>query len=256
MDASWVGIAVTLAAGAVAGFWAVYTWRKLRSDDQRRTQDSLETLFANPMLFVTDDLQSRLYNVLDDGGLVPLSARYSDGWHAEETLYLVARYFAWEQILLRFTRFGADPEVLGRTRAVREVLASDRGGLDASCMFRPVQSALGQAVTVWRPEVGGFADTKSVVQFDEQLQDGLAARLHLDELLLVLRNASSADELPARTRQRLADVQACLVSLLEYLEADIARSRRLPFRVGVEQRRRCRMATGPDHETPPSERSH
>jgi hypothetical protein len=48
-----------------------------------------------------EDLQSRIYNILERRGLRKLRERYPDGAYAKEILYLIVRYFGWAAALSR-----------------------------------------------------------------------------------------------------------------------------------------------------------
>lgn len=245
----------------VAGFstllGVVLTLVVQRRKDRRIERDRLAVLYGNPLLFAAEDLQSRVYNVLCRNGLRPLREHHQDGSYAEETLYYVARYFAFEQALLRFTPFGADPEVVARCQAVRRAFATDAGGLDPWCLFRSTQLSLGQSVLTWHPGEVGAADVKSFVEFQDLIRDErLLERLHIGPALGALRDAAAAADLPDRTAARLAAVQMSLVDLLEKLEATIDKGhpwrrlvnrlrRRAPFSVSAA-RPRARASCRPD----------
>ena len=160
-----------------------------------------------PTLFAAEDLQSRLYNLLDQSGLIPLRQRDPSGLYAVETVYLLARYLAWEQLLLRFTYIATDPRVVGITGRIRRDLASDAFGTGPWTFFRPTQMALGQVVTYWHQD-GALADTISFLEFKALWSNGLASDLGLEDATESLRRVSSIDELPLRTVHRLARLQA------------------------------------------------
>lgn len=218
MSAEWATVLVTIVAAAATGAWAVWTSHTQRIKEAQAAQQRRDTLYLNPTLFAAEDLQSRLYNLLAKSGLGPLRTRFPDGRYATETVYLLARYFAWEQLLLRFTQFARDPEVIRQTRSIRESLSSDADGVDPWCVFRTTQTALGQEVLVWRVGEVGFADLKPLPEFDRRLRDGLAAELGLVDAIGSLEQATHIDQLPLESRRRLALLQCGLVGLLKTLE--------------------------------------
>jgi hypothetical protein len=244
MSADWVGVAVTIVVPLSAGVWAFWKWSSQREDARRHERRRIDALYVNPFLFAAEDLQSRLFNLLDRNGLVPLRKRDLQGRYATETLFLVARYFAWEQQLLRFTHFAADADVVNKTNDVRRVLASAAADVDPWCIFRTTQTALGQAVIVWRQGEVGFADTISVVDFDKRLTEGLASSLGLDTAVQSLRAAARIEDLPLRSRQRLADLQIHLVDLLEIVEEKLTTDDGVRVSVAsVRKRERSRMGS-------------
>lgn len=242
MKSDWAGVVGAALIGAATLVWTVYSWRQQRAADRQEERRRIDSLYVNPFLFAAEDLQSRLFNLLDLAGLAALNRRPGSD-HAEETLYLIARYFAWEQLLLRFTHFAADAEVIRSTQAIRSAWASDRDGIDPWCLFRPKQAALGQSILVWLPGETGLADTRSFVDFKTSLADGLGKALNLEEALSDLRGAVTIDELPKSSRQRMANVQAQLVVLLEGLERKLTIERKREFTVrSGRSRQTSRMA--------------
>jgi hypothetical protein len=245
MSADWVGVLITFVATVGAAGWAVWTWASQRKADRLQERRRVDSLYVNPMLFAAQDLQSRLFNLLERDGLIPLRERDPAGGYAVETVYLLARYLAWEQLLLRFTNFASDARVVRLTQQIREVLASDRDGVDPWCLFRPTQTALGQEVTVWRQGEVGFADSLPLVDFEKKMKDGLAADLHLDDAVLSLQRASDIKDLDLRSRQRLAEVQSVLVDLLEHVETALTTDEATPFSVAPDyDRLRARIPQG------------
>ena len=184
-----------------------------------------DALYLLPLVAAAEDLQSRLYNLLHNNGLVPLRAQDPRGRYAGETMFLVARFFAWEQQLLRFTHLASDPGIVAAARQARKVLASDALGLDPWCFFRTTQTALGQAVVVWRDGAGGFADTISVVEFERLLSDGLADGLGIQSALDALRNATVIEDLGEGTPRRLEELRVAIGALLDAVDDHVARRR-------------------------------
>jgi len=218
MTADAWGVIATLLIATVGGVWTFWKWRA----DVKTNRQRMDGLYVNPLMFAAQDLQSRLYNLLDYEGLGPLRAKKRR--YEVETLYLIARYFAFEVQMLRFTNL--DVGLIGHTEAVREVFAdnadTDRDRADPWCIFRTTQNALGQSIIEWRQGEVGFADTKSLVEFEQLVNEGLSERLGLKEALESLRNATTIKDLQPRSRRRLADVQSALVDVLDHLEARVS----------------------------------
>jgi len=103
----WAKFVVSVIASGVAAYWAFSKWtaerekerlaregqldqeRKDCENERERERKQFAALYVNPFLLACEDLQSRLYNVLERKGLSALKKRYPDGNYAEETLYLV-----------------------------------------------------------------------------------------------------------------------------------------------------------------------
>lgn len=215
MSADWAGVAVTVLIAAVTGAWAVLRWSREQKADRDQRAELTDALYLVPFAAAADDLQSRLYNLLRHKGLVALRTQEPKGRYAAETLYLLARFFAWEQQLLRFTYLATDVGVVEAAKHVRKVLATSDGGIDSWCFFRTTQTALGQSVLVWRDVAGGIADTISIVEFERQLSAGLAHDLGLDRALQALRSATVIDELGERTVRRLEDLDAAVGAMID-----------------------------------------
>src|SRR5215831_11718142 len=107
----------------VMGLWAIWTWTQEWEQGRATERARLAALYVNPFLSACEDLQSRIYHILELGGLRTLQKRYPDGFYAEETLYLIARYFGWSVVLTRYSPYAQDPEVIRLAEAVRNAFA-------------------------------------------------------------------------------------------------------------------------------------
>jgi hypothetical protein len=68
----------------VMGLWAIWTWSQEREQERTNERARLAALYVNPFLSACEDLQSRIYNILERGGLRTLRKRYPDGAYAEK----------------------------------------------------------------------------------------------------------------------------------------------------------------------------
>ena len=238
MSVEWVTVLITVLTAVLGAGWAVWKWSQDREKERQLEQKRLGALYVIPFLWACEDVQSRFYNILSKSGLVPLRARDPDGRFAEETLYLLAQYFAYEQLILRYTPYGIDPAVLTPILQIRDAFASDVGGVDPWCVFRPTQRALGRLVLrSEEAEQGTAPDVISLPEFQLQLEVGQASALRLEEALEVLKNAEDVSSLPPPSVGRLAAVQRHLVDLLEYLEGEMS-TRQKPFSLFVLGKRK------------------
>jgi hypothetical protein len=247
MNVEWATLLVTLATGLLGAGWAVWKWDRDRSRERLAERARLATRYVTPFLFACEDLQSRLYNLLCRSGLDALRKR-KNYRYAEETLYLVAQYFAYEPFILRYTPYGTDPEALELLQRIRKDFASDRFGVDPWCIFRPHQKALGQLVLASRKgEQVTDVDVVTLLEFEELVDTGHIDRLYLEDALTVLKKAVNIDSLSPATRGRLSTIQGDLVDLLEYLEKKLAASsrkwlrgtRRQPLSIAAHRRERA-----------------
>src|SRR5262245_50077432 len=88
-------LAMQLLISVAMGLWGVWRWWESLEQERLARLDELAALYVNPVLSACEDLQSRIYSILELGGLRTLRKRYPDGAYAEETLYLIVRYFGW-----------------------------------------------------------------------------------------------------------------------------------------------------------------
>lgn len=215
--------------------WAIWTWAHDRQKERQGERDRMAALYVIPFLSACEDLQSRIYNILERDGLKALRQRYPDGCHAEETLYTIVRYFGWLATVRRYGPYTQDPVLIRLTTATRRAFAacSDDRPVGPFNFFLPEQKALGKLVMerVFG-EHGRELDTVSFYEFKEILHTpALAASSAVQQSLDALRNTEVAAELSGR--ERLIDVQNRLVDLLEYLESNEG------FSVSPQKRQRC-----------------
>jgi hypothetical protein len=211
---------VPLAMGA----WAVITWAHSQEKEREQERERLTALYINPFLSACEDLQSRIYKILELDGLDVLRERYPDGSFAEETLYLIVRYFGWSSIVSRYGPYTQDPVVIEHTMAIRKAFATSAPGhpVGPFNFFLPEQKALGKIVmhtvmhTMENPN-GFELDTISYYDFKKQLtKSPLSESEAIRQSLESLRNAQHADDIEGR--KRLIEAHSHLVSLLEYME--------------------------------------
>ena len=217
------------------GLWAVWTWAESQEQERQTSRDRLAALYVNPFMSACEDLQSRIYSILELGGLRVLRKRYPDGAYAEETLYLIVRYFGWAATLSRYSPYSQDPVVFRLSEAVRDAFSNTGPGFSVGAFnfFHPEQKALGKLVMSRTPGQHGMElDTVSSYKFRERLAlPALANSQSIQQSLQALRDAQDAGDL--RGRHRLAKAQHHLVDLLNYLED------REGYRLFVGERKKC-----------------
>lgn len=233
----WAKFVASVIASVVAACWAFSKWiaerekeRRARTDqhdqerndrinERERERKRFAALYVNPFLLACEELQSRLYNILERKGLSALKKRYPDGDYSEETLYLIAQYFAWEHCLYRYTRYAQDPEVILLTESIRKVFATDELGVRAFCFYRPEQRSLGRLLL---ERAGGEFDVISFHTFKGRLASmQFGESPAIQQTLSVLKECESMEELDSKdpnVRKRLAKIQSFLVTLLAQIE--------------------------------------
>jgi len=243
---SWTIIAAlgTGMAAVATGIWAVFVWFYQRWKDHRAERQRNVALYVHPFLFAAEELQSRLYNILKLHGLKPLMDPANPHPFAEETVYLIAQYLAWERAILRHGPYTGDATVIKLTRAVRQAFATDALGADLR-IFHPEQSAIAQAMMRRLPgPLGQEFEVMPSTEFRRALAPPLPpappqgavarwlgwsrprAECVEPSALADIGSLRRAVDTLAATRdpqappgaQRLAQVQGHLVALLAYLE--------------------------------------
>ena len=134
-------IAVTM------GLWAVWTWSQQREQERLTERARLAALYVNPFMSACEDLQSRIYNILELRGLRTLRKRYPDGAYAEEVLYLIVRYFGWAAALSRYSPYSQDPVVTRLAEAVRDAFATTDAEFPVGPFTRSAQPC--RSVVLW-----------------------------------------------------------------------------------------------------------
>jgi hypothetical protein len=203
----------------IPAIWAFWTWADEHKKERMRMRDRIVALYVNPFLSACEDLQSRIYNLLELNGLRMLRKRYPDGSYADETLYLIVRYFGWAAAMHRYGTHTQDPEVIRLTEAVHNAFATPKYPVGAFTFFRPEQKALGKLVMHrFEGQFGIELDTIPYYTFQKQLlSPPLSDSEAVKQTLEALRKATHARNLEGR--QRLVEAQNYLVDLLAYLEA-------------------------------------
>jgi hypothetical protein len=214
--------------------------RDQREKDRLTERHRLAALYVNPFLFACEDLQSRLYNILCGGGLGVLRQQYRNGRHAVELIYLNARYFAYEELLIRYSPYGVDGEVLGRIRGIRNAFSTSNFGHDEWRIFRPQQNALGRYVRAGRKgEYGDEPDSISLWEFEASFGDLAKQDERLRQARDSLAKLKNVTEMKTETYRRLARVQGHLIDLLKYLEAQESAARGASFSLFDGTRKRA-----------------
>jgi hypothetical protein len=225
LTVTWIGFAGGAGAAALSALVAV---RQSRQDErlellkaelsrraaeqerEERAEDVL-TRYRQPLAAAAFDLQSRLYNILE----LDFFKKYGpDHERAEEalttTLFRLAQYFGWTEILRRdiqFLSFAEDED----TRRVAT--------LQADIARRFLTDKQGTALMIWGDEQRAIGERMIVEKPDKLLSMGYASfREHRDDTfkpwLERLRNEVGEES----ARERLRDVQNLLCDLVLALD--------------------------------------
>jgi hypothetical protein len=228
MDTALVGSFVTALISVAGALISIVFSRRTMAKDRRDAADQIATRFTEPLLQAAFNLETRIYNIVNLGFFERFHNADSSAQDREyaisNTLYVVAQYFCWIEILRRDTQF-IDPRnddryggVQHALEVVRDVFA-DSITIPEQCfrLFRGEQRALGEDMTVAvtdpppgvpRWECLGYAP------FIQSLDDPQVARwfsrLRADIDLLITETAAHDG--------RLRTIQHRLVDLIDELD--------------------------------------
>ncbi len=198
------------------GVWAVWTWSHDQEKNREKERARIAALYVNPFLSACEDLQSRIYSILELGGIREPHAKAD----AEETLYLVVRFFGWLTTVSRYGPYTQNAVVIRLAEGVRGAFATTdpEHPMSPFNFSRTEQKALGKMVmSRIRGEHGIELDTISYYDFKERLSlPPLADSETVQMTLEALRQAKDPRNLSGR--ERLREAQSYLVDLLSYLE--------------------------------------
>jgi hypothetical protein len=213
--------------------WAFWTWSHARERERKRERERIAALYVIPFLSASEDLQSRIYNILELEGLRHLRKHYPDGTYAEETVYLIVRYFGWLATVLRYSPYPHDQATIRLTESVRHAFSTAEYPIGPFSFFRPEQKALGKIVMFrFEGQYGIELDTIPFYDFKSRLASPpLVDSESVKQSLDALRQAEDAKNLAGR--ERLAEAQSHLVDLLTYEEA------KLGFSLFSGKRQKC-----------------
>lgn len=230
MAAAWIGFAGGIVAAVISAIVALRQARlaerlaRLNSDLEaevhRRTAvidrdlraEEVLTRYREPLAAAAFDLQSRLYNIL----CLDFFARYGEGHpRAEEalrtTLFRLAQYFGWTEILRRDIQFLSFPEDAETRRVAR---------LQSEISKRFLTHTPGLALMIWGDEQRALGELMIVEEHGKILCMGYATfSQHHDGAFAVWRDRLRAEVHDEAAQTRLRGVQHLLCELVETLDA-------------------------------------
>ena len=207
---------------AATAAWAVWTWAHEQSLERDKERARITALYVNPFLSACEDLQSRIYKIIQMEGLTRLRKRYPDGAYAEETLYLIVRFFGWLAAVSRHGPYTQDAVMIKYSAAIRRAFATSSKNREVGPFnfFPAEQKALGKMVMhSMEGEYGHEIDTISFYEFREIIESPyrMPESPAVTQTLETLRKAKCVEDIEGW--ERLAEAQGHLVDLLNYLES-------------------------------------
>ena len=183
-------------------------------DRDLRAEEVL-TRYREPLAAAAFDLQSRLYNILE----LEFFAKFGDGERSEDaletTLFRLAQYFGWTEILRRDIQFLSFPEAQD-TRRVAKLQADI-----ARCFLRDDYA---DGLMIWSDEQRGLGERMIVADDGRVLCMGYATfRDRDDEVFGRWRKRLAEAVSRPDSSVRLRDVQHLLCELVETLDSNRVR---------------------------------
>lgn len=241
MAVAWIGFAGALVAALISAVVALRQTRlaerlaRLQTDldaevherqalfDRSLHAADVLATYREPLAAAAYDLQSRLYNVLR----LDFFAKWGNpNEHAEDaittTLFRLAQYFGWTEILRRKIQFLSFPEDEETRKVAR--LQSEIAGCFLTDRY-------GLSLMIWSDEQRAIGEQMIVEEFGDVLCMGFARfRARCADTFLAHRERLRLEIDDPQVQDRLRDVQHLLCDLIEVLD-----SRRVRYTQNIER---------------------
>jgi hypothetical protein len=222
---------VSILSAATAAVWSIWTWREEQEKERKVKRDQESAIFVNSFIQALEELQSRLYGVLERDDLTLYKKEYSEPYEfgspfAIEILYRLSKYFGWTYRSFRYGPYTKDAAVIELVRKMSETLENrSQFEGDAFRFTYEERVALGEAVVRRTGDVIGsipIFESITLFHFLEEISDEKSKRALLYRSRSVRRTLTAIDKAdhPEALEgvDRLAVLQNLLVDLLTYLE--------------------------------------
>ncbi len=239
---------LSVLSALAAAVWSVWTWSEEQQKERQLKRDHEAALYVNAFITATEELQSKLYSILEEDELAFYKMEYQDQYEfgspaAVEFLHCLTQFFGWAHRTFRYGPYTKDPRVIYLTRRIGETFESrSEFSGDAFRFSLDKRISLGTAVIRRVGEVTAVLpvfESIPLYQFEDEISDkqGKYARLYQSRAfrctLAAIDRADRAESLEGH--ERLAVLQNLLVDLLAYLESKEG------FSVSVAKRRKARL---------------
>ena len=231
-----------------ASVWSVWTWREEQQKERQIKRDQESALFVNSLILAAEELQMRLYSMLEEDELAFYKKEYPEKYefgspYAIEILYRFSQYFGWAQRNYRYGPYTNDPRVIELIRMIGETFENrSKFSGDAFRFTLDERVSLGGAVVRRIGDVTALIPTFESItlfQFQEEMSDKSSKHTPLYQSRAVRSTLAAIDraDRPEALEgfERLAVLQNLLVDLLTYLEGVEG------FRVSIGARKRARL---------------
>jgi hypothetical protein len=225
VDAAVIAALIGAVVSILGAGLSVYAQFGLERFKVRQQADAIVAKYREPLLYAAFELQSRLYNIVQQHFLQVyyLSADESDREYAlENTLYVIAQYFGWSEILRQDIQFLN----LGEVEATRTLtqLQEKIGALFSTDapqygrtlrVFRGEQRAIGECMFISRGDRSFCRGYGSFVEERDESFRRWFVRLKKDIDAIAHGRMEEHD--------RLVAVQHALIALIDFLDPEYMR---------------------------------
>jgi hypothetical protein len=242
-----------------AAVWSVWTWSEEQQKKRQLNRDQQSALFVNPFILAAEELQMRLYSMLQEDELEFYKKEYPEQYefgspYAIEILYRLSQYFGWSQLINRYGPYTNDPRVIELIRTIAETFENrSKFSGDAFRFTIDERVSLGRVMVRRAGDVTAPVPTyesMTLFQLQEEIEDKSSKHIPLFQSKAVRSTLASIDRADRpetlEGAERLAVLQNLLVDLLSYLEGMEG------FRVSVGARKRAWLKGTAAQELPAS----
>jgi hypothetical protein len=239
---------LSLLSALAAAIWSVWTWNEEQQKQRDLKRDQEAALYVNPLIIATEELQSRLYSILEEDELAFYKRQYPDQYEfgspaAIEILYRLCQYFGWAFRVFRYGPYTRDPNMIEYTRHIAETF-EDRSRFFGEAFLFSIDErvSLGEVVVRRAGEATAILpvfETIPLYQFQSELSNEESKHAPLFQSRAVRSTLKAIDDADCAEalegHDRLAVLQNLLVDLVAYLESKEG------FSVSVGERKRARL---------------
>jgi hypothetical protein len=230
------------------GFFYVWTWREDQEKERKLQRSHESALFVNSFIQAIEELQSRLYGILEGDDLAFYKKEYPEHYEfgspfAVEILYRLSKYCGWVTRNYRYGPYTNDPVVIDLVRRIGETFESRTKFPGNAFRFSYEERvALGGTVVRRTGDKINFIpifESITLFQYFEEMSDESDKHRQLFQSRAVRRTLAAIDQADQAKElegvERLAVLQNLLIDLVSYLE------NREGFSVSTGIRRKARL---------------
>jgi Heavy metal associated domain 2 len=228
--------------------WSVWTWREQQEKERQVKRDQESALFVNSFIQAMEELQSRLYRILEEDDLAFAKKEYPEPYEfgspfAVEVLYRLSKYCGWVYYTFRYGPYTNDATVIELVRKISEAFENrHKFPGDAFRFTYEERVAVGETVVQRTGEMLGYLpvfESVTLFEYQEQMRDYESKFKEVFQSKPVRRTLEAIDraDRPEALEgvERLRVMQNLLVDLVGYLET------REGFTVSTSRRRKVRL---------------